>query len=102
MYQPISLVNVCYQGFGAKRLIGKLTMDGRRPAFGYDAAWLADGLELSLIERCHYEQRLIMVLMRQAITYADYYQTAYLMVGEYCSWIGSFEQQCLMLRQSMS
>ena len=25
-------------------------MDGRRPTFGYDAAWLADGLELSPIE----------------------------------------------------
>ena len=50
MYQPISIVNVYYQGFGAKRLIGKLTMDGRHPAFGYDAAWLADGLELSPIE----------------------------------------------------
>ncbi|MGM8909482.1 type II toxin-antitoxin system HipA family toxin [Psychrobacter sp. 1U1] len=50
MYQPISIVNIYYQGFGAKRLIGKLTMDGRRPAFGYDAAWLADGMELSPIE----------------------------------------------------
>ncbi|AAZ18988.1 conserved hypothetical protein [Psychrobacter arcticus 273-4] len=50
MYQPISIVNIYYQGFGDKRLIGKLTMDGRRPTFGYDAAWLADGLELSPIE----------------------------------------------------
>ncbi|AMN50912.1 hypothetical protein AK823_07010 [Psychrobacter sp. P2G3] len=46
----MSIVNIYYQGFGAKRLIGKLTMDGRRPAFGYDAAWLADGMELSPIE----------------------------------------------------
>ena len=50
MYQPISVVNVYYRGFGAKRLIGKLAMNGRRPVFGYDAAWLADGLELSPIE----------------------------------------------------
>ena len=50
MHQPISIVNIYYQGFGDKRLIGKLTMDGRRPTFGYDAAWLADGLELSPIE----------------------------------------------------
>lgn len=50
MYQPISIVSIYYQGFGDKRLIGKLTMDGRRPTFGYDAAWLADGLELSPIE----------------------------------------------------
>ena len=50
MYQPISVVNVYYKGFGAKRLIGQLTMDGRRPVFGYDAAWIADGLELSPIE----------------------------------------------------
>lgn len=50
MYQPISIVNVYYRGFGAKRLIGQLTMDGQRPVFGYDAAWLADGLELSPIE----------------------------------------------------
>lgn len=50
MYQPISVIDVYYRGFGDKRLIGKLTMDGRRPAFGYDAVWLADGLELSPIE----------------------------------------------------
>lgn len=50
MYQPISVIDVYYRGFGAKRLIGKLAMDGRRPVFGYDAAWLADGLELSPIE----------------------------------------------------
>ena len=50
MYQPISVINVYYRGFGAKRIIGQLTMDGRRPVFGYDAAWLADGLELSPIE----------------------------------------------------
>ncbi len=50
MYQPISIVNIYYQGFGAKRLIGQLTMDGRRPVFGYDAVWIADGLELSPIE----------------------------------------------------
>lgn len=46
----LGFVNIYYQGFGAKRLIGKLTMDGRHPAFGYYAAWLADGLELSPIE----------------------------------------------------
>lgn len=40
MYQPISIVNVYYQGFGAKRLVGQLAMDGRRPVFGYDVAWL--------------------------------------------------------------
>lgn len=28
MHQPISIVNIYYQGFGDKRLIGKLTMDG--------------------------------------------------------------------------
>jgi len=50
MYQPISIIDVYYRGFGDKCLIGKLTMDGRRPAFGYDAVWLADGLELSPIE----------------------------------------------------
>lgn len=50
MYQPISVVNVYYKGFGSKCLIGQLTMDGRRPVFGYDAAWIADGLELSPIE----------------------------------------------------
>ena len=50
MYQPISIVNIYYQGLGDKRLISKLTMDGRRPTFGYDVAWLADGLELSPIE----------------------------------------------------
>lgn len=50
MYQPISIVNVYYRGFGAKRLVGQLTMDKRRPVFGYDAAWQADGLELSPIE----------------------------------------------------
>ena len=50
MTQPISIVNVYYQGFGAKRLVGQLEMDGRRPVFGYDAAWLADGLQLSPIE----------------------------------------------------
>lgn len=50
MYQSISLVNVYYQGFGVKRLIGQLTMDGRRPVFGYDTSWLADAVELSPIE----------------------------------------------------
>ena len=50
MYQPISVINVYYKGFGSKRLIGQLTMDGRRPVFGYDAAWIADGLEISPIE----------------------------------------------------
>lgn len=50
MYQSISLVNVYYQGFGVKRLIGQLTMDGRRPIFGYDTSWLADAVELSPIE----------------------------------------------------
>ena len=50
MYQPISTINIYYRGFGVKRLIGQLTMDGRRPVFGYDAAWLSDGLELSPIE----------------------------------------------------
>lgn len=43
MYQPISIIDVYYRGFGDKRLIGKLMMDGRRPAFGYDAVCLADG-----------------------------------------------------------
>ena len=43
MYQPISVIDVYYRGFGDKRLIGKLMMDGRRPAFGYDAVCLADG-----------------------------------------------------------
>ncbi len=38
MYQPISVVNVYYRGFGAKRIIGQLTMDRQRPVFGYDAA----------------------------------------------------------------
>lgn len=50
MYQPISVINVYYKGFGSKPLIGQLTMDGRRPVFGYDAAWIADGLEISPIE----------------------------------------------------
>ena len=50
MYQPLSVVNIYYKGFGSKRRIGQLTMDGRRPAFGYDASWIADGLELSPIE----------------------------------------------------
>ena len=50
MYQSVSIINVYYKGFGFKRLIGQLTMDGRRPTFGYDAAWIADGLELSPIE----------------------------------------------------
>jgi len=83
VYQPISIVNIYYQGFGDKHLIGKLTMDGRRPTFGYDAAWLADGLELSPIEMPLRSDR-IMVLTPQAIIYADYYQTACLMVGECC------------------
>lgn len=50
MYQPISVVNAYYRGFGAKRLIGQLTMHGQRPVFGYNTSWLADGLELSPIE----------------------------------------------------
>lgn len=50
MYQSISIVNIYYKGYGAQRLIGRLTMDGRRPVFGYDAAWVADGLALSPIE----------------------------------------------------
>ena len=50
MYQSISVIDVYYRGFDAKRLIGKLAMNGRRPVFGYDAAWIADGLELSPIE----------------------------------------------------
>lgn len=50
MTQPVSVINVYYKGFGTKRRIGQLTMDGRRPVFGYDAAWIADGLELSPIE----------------------------------------------------
>lgn len=50
MYHSISVIHVYYQGFGSKRLIGQLTMDARRPVFGYDAAWLAEGLELSPIE----------------------------------------------------
>lgn len=50
MDKPTSLINVYYQGFGAHRLISHLTMDGRRPVFGYDPLWLADGLDLSPIE----------------------------------------------------
>lgn len=50
MYQPIPVVNIYYRGLGAKRLIGQLTMNGRRPVFGYDAAWITNGLELSPIE----------------------------------------------------
>lgn len=50
MTQPISVINIYYKGFGTKRRIGQLTIDGRRPVFGYDAAWIADGLELSPIE----------------------------------------------------
>lgn len=42
MYQPISIANIYYQEFGDKRLIGKLTMNGRHPAFSYDAAWLSE------------------------------------------------------------
>lgn len=50
MTQSISVINVYYKGFGENRHIGQLTMDGRRPVFGYDASWIADGLELSPIE----------------------------------------------------
>lgn len=46
----MSVINVYYKGFGERRHIGQLTMDGRRPVFGYDTAWIADGLELSPIE----------------------------------------------------
>lgn len=57
IYQPISVVNVYYKGFGVKCLIGQLTIDGRHPVFGYDAAWIANDLELSPIEmplcQCH-------------------------------------------------
>lgn len=46
----IDTIAVYYHGDDSCRLVGRLSMDGRRPTFGYDAAWLADGLPLSPLE----------------------------------------------------
>lgn len=46
----IDTIAVYYIGGQEKCLVGRLRMDGRRPVFGYEAAWLADGLPLSPIE----------------------------------------------------
>lgn len=50
MQDNIQSIAVYFDGYGQHRLVGRLLFDGRRPAFGYDATWLADGLPLSPIE----------------------------------------------------
>lgn len=50
MQTNISSIAVYFDGYGQHRLVGHLTMDGRYPVFGYDAAWVADGLPLSPVE----------------------------------------------------
>ncbi len=48
--QNIPVVGVYFAGFADYRLVGRVTMAGQRPVFGYDPAWLADGLPLSPIK----------------------------------------------------
>lgn len=50
MVESIERIAVYFDGYGAHRLVGHVAMDGRRPVFGYDAAWVADGLPLSPID----------------------------------------------------
>ena len=50
MTDTISTINVFYQGFGERRLVGHLTLANHRPVFGYADSWMIDGFELSPIE----------------------------------------------------
>lgn len=50
MTSAISAINIFYQGFGERRLVGQLTLANHRPIFGYADSWIADGFELSPIE----------------------------------------------------
>ena len=50
MTDAISTINMFYQGFGERRLVGHLTLANHRPVFGYADSWMVDGFELSPIE----------------------------------------------------
>ncbi len=47
--KKIQTIAVYYTGDDEYRLVGRLTMDGRRPVFAYEKSWLVDGLPLSPI-----------------------------------------------------
>lgn len=50
MTDAISTINVFYQGFGERRLVGHLVLANHRPVFGYADSWVVGGFELSPIE----------------------------------------------------
>lgn len=68
------IINVYYQGFNERKLVGQLTLDGNdhraRPVFGYDASWISGGYELSPIE-----------MPAQLTPYYGRHQSAYYLPG---------------------
>ncbi len=70
----IQVINVYYEGFGERQLVGQLTRDGAgsrsRPVFSYDATWISNGHDLSPIE-----------MPRQPALYRGRQQSAYYLPG---------------------
>lgn len=68
----IQVMNVYYEGFGERRPVGQLTLDGSRsrPVFGYDATWINNGHDLSPIE-----------MPRQLTPYYGRHQSSYYLPG---------------------